>query len=71
MAHITHDAARSGNFFADFFNGLLDGMARIAESGHRMKEIERLQAMSDADLAKRGLTRDRIAHHVFRDVLYV
>ena len=34
----------------------------------RQAEIRHLQAMSDAELAARGLTRDRIVHHVFRDL---
>lgn len=71
MAHITHEGAPRRNVLADMFNGMMEGLARIAESSHRMKEIERLHAMSDADLAKRGLKRDEIARHVFRDVFYV
>ena len=71
MAHITHEAAPRGNFIADMFNGFIEGLARIAESNHRLKEIERLSAMSDADLARRGLKREEIARHVFRDVFYV
>lgn len=71
MAHITHDAAPRGNFLTDMFNGMIEALARVAESSHRMKEIERLNAMTDAQLAARGLTRESIAHHVFRDVYYV
>lgn len=71
MAHITHDVAPRGNFIADMLNGLFEALARVGESSHRMKEINRLQAMSDEQLAARGLTRDGIAHHVFRDVYYV
>ena len=71
MAHITHEAAPRGNFFADMIDGFLNTLARVAESSHRMREIERLQAMSDEELAERGLKRDGIAHHVFRDVYYV
>ncbi len=71
MAHITHDAAPRGNIIADFFNGMIEGLARIAENNHRLKEIERLNAMSDDALSKRGLRREDIARHVFRDVFYV
>ena len=71
MAHITHIDAPRTNIIADFFSGLLEGLARVAESNHRMKEIHRLQAMTDEDLAKRGLSRDGIVQHVFRDVYYV
>ncbi|EBA10345.1 hypothetical protein [Sagittula stellata] len=71
MAHITHESAPRRNVLADMFNGMMEGLARIAESSHRMKELERLQAMSDEQLAKRGLKREDIARHVFRDVMYV
>jgi uncharacterized protein YjiS (DUF1127 family) len=29
------------------------------------REVERLSALSDAQLAQLGLTRDRIVHHAF------
>lgn len=38
---------------------------------HRYDEVLRLQAKTDAELAELGLTRDRIAAHVFRDMYYV
>ena len=37
----------------------------------RMNRIARLNAMSDAELAELGIERDRIVHHVFRDIYYV
>ena len=43
----------------------------LAEAHARTREIEELKAMSDADLRKLGITRDRIVHHVFRDLLHV
>jgi hypothetical protein len=46
------------------FNAVLKARARTGE-------IERLEAKSDAELAAMGLTRDRIVHHVFRDLLHV
>jgi hypothetical protein len=36
----------------------------------RRRQIEALQAKSDADLAEMGIARDRIAHHVFKDLYY-
>ncbi|MBP0483779.1 DUF1127 domain-containing protein [Sagittula salina] len=74
MAHITHDhAPRRGilETIMSGLNGVLESLASIAENSHRMREIERLQALSDDELAARGLTRQGIAHHVFRDVYYV
>lgn len=37
----------------------------------RLTEIDRLQALSDQDLAARGLTREGIVAHVFADVIDV
>jgi len=37
----------------------------------RAHEIERLNALSDTELAKRGLRRNEIAHYVFRDKIYI
>lgn len=40
----------------------------FAESQSRMIEVERLNAKSDADLAKMNLKREDIVRHVFRDL---
>ena len=37
----------------------------------RADQVMRLQAMSDAELARRGIARDRIVQHVFRDIAYI
>ena len=37
----------------------------------RLDQIEALEAMSDAQLAQMGVPRDRIAQHVFRDMMGV
>lgn len=34
----------------------------------RFREVQKLQSLSDAELAKRGIPRDRIAHYVLRDI---
>ena len=49
------------------FRAAFGALVTVAEASPRLREIERLQAMSDADLAARGLTRDRVIQHVFRD----
>ena len=36
----------------------------------RVDEIRRLQALSDAQLAERGLARHEIVHHVYRDLFH-
>ena len=57
------------------FTGALDALAkaRIASvsAEARFNEVRRLQAMSDAELAERGIARDRIVHHVFRDIYMI
>lgn len=60
-------AGSIGGFFQSIFNGLTS----IAETNGRIKEAERLNALSDAKLADMGLRREDIVRHVFRDVLYV
>lgn len=52
--------SRLGNFFVAY-----------TETRSRRDEVEALEALSDAELAERGLTRDRIVRHVFADLLYV
>lgn len=46
-------------------------MDAYMERHARTAEIRRLDAMSDEQLAKMGISRDRIPHHVFRDMFYV
>ena len=64
--HSTTGAERRG-----IFTRLFDGLVAIAENNHRVRRVQQLSAMSDAQLAQRGLKREDIARHVFRDVLYI
>ncbi|WP_292289404.1 DUF1127 domain-containing protein [Marivita sp.] len=66
----TYQAERSG-FFSSLINGLTRGFTQIAESNWRIREVERLQSMTDEALAARGLKREDIARHVFRDIYWV
>ncbi len=59
-------------------NGLMGvlkriGTALIEASPHnrRLERVARLQALSDEQLAKLGIPRDRIVHHVFADVMHL
>lgn len=54
-----------------FFASIGQGMNAYMERRSRMDQINRLEAMTDAQLAKMGIRRDRIVHHVFRDLFYV
>ncbi|MGB0662088.1 MAG: DUF1127 domain-containing protein [Mangrovicoccus sp.] len=49
------------------FSAFFEGMISVMENHPRMKKIERLQALSDEQLAEIGLTRETIVRHVFRD----
>jgi hypothetical protein len=44
----------------------LAALAAVAPAARCAQEAERLYALSDEELARRGLTRDRVAHHAFR-----
>lgn len=51
------------------FQGFFDFLVRLSESNIRVRELERFNAMSDAELAQRGMSRDDIVRHVFRGML--
>lgn len=61
-----HDHERRG-----ILGRILDVFVKIAESNHHMRRIEYLNAMSDAELAQRGIRREEIVRHVFRDSMHV
>lgn len=64
----TANIQASGNgVFAKIF-ALLE---KIANSNGRVRQVAFLNALSDEQLKARGLTRDGIVHHVFRDVYYL
>lgn len=43
----------------------------IMESNSRVQEVDRLNAMSDEQLAELGLRRDTIVRHVFADYMHI
>ena len=50
--------------FGRSFGAYLDRLSRY-------HTVERLNAMSDEELARMGISRDRIVYYVFRDKLFV
>lgn len=46
------------------------GLNAYMESRSRRTQIAALEAKSDEELAKLGITRDRIVHYVFRDLIW-
>ncbi|KMK66619.1 hypothetical protein [Puniceibacterium sp. IMCC21224] len=69
--HAHAEAPNRGNVIGEIFKTIGRGLVRIAESNRKIQEVERLQAMSDEQLANRGLKRDEIVHYVFRDMFYL
>lgn len=67
--HIADTGFRSG--VAHFFETLGTAMASYMERRSRADQIARLNALSDAQLSKMGITRDGIPAYVFRDMFYV
>ena len=61
----THAPRRST--FSGILHAIGDFFTMIGESNWRVREAERLQSMSDAQLAARGIRREDIARFVFRD----
>ncbi len=61
----------TGNPVARFFNWIWNGLVVIAESSSRAQAVRRLNEMSDAELAARGVTREEIVRKIFADKFYV
>lgn len=59
------------NWFNAVGQSLMNSMVAYGEKQCRREEFEALEKLSDAQLAKMGLTRDTIAMHVFRDKLFM
>ncbi len=57
-------AARVRQGVGRFFAGLADAQ-------NRTQAVERMQDLSDKDLAKLGVRREDIVRHVYRDIYYV
>jgi hypothetical protein len=58
--------ARIGAGFAAVMRFLCD----LSNARQRALEVQRLVALSDAELARRGLKRDEIVHYVFRNDMH-
>ncbi len=46
-------------------------LVAISEGNSRLAEVKQLNALSDVQLAQRGLKREDIVRHVFRDAHYI
>ncbi|MBN2905626.1 MAG: DUF1127 domain-containing protein [Rhodobacteraceae bacterium] len=50
---------------------VVSALARMVENHPRMRQIERLNKTSDAELECRGVTRQEVIQHIFRDRYYI
>ncbi len=59
--------------FADRVSAFFDRIVAFGEahyqSSPRAQRIAKLEALSDAELAKQGIAREMIAYHVYRDLV--
>ncbi|MFT7593761.1 MAG: hypothetical protein ACI8R4_001077 [Paracoccaceae bacterium] len=75
---MAHTATHSDSFTASFGSAIIRGFAKIGtalvsmgESSARLKQVNALNALSDQDLATRGIKRTNIVQHVYRDILWL
>ncbi|MWD28735.1 hypothetical protein E0K89_014715 [Aquicoccus sp. SCR17] len=68
---ITHSEGGLRAALDGFFASLGQGMNAYLERRSRMDQINALNAKSDEELSRMGITRDGIPAYVFRDLFYV
>ncbi|MBL4768329.1 MAG: hypothetical protein JKY94_11555 [Rhodobacteraceae bacterium] len=54
-----------------YFAAIGKGLVFMGESSSRFRKLEKLQALSDAELAKRGMKREDIVRVVFADSFWM
>lgn len=66
MAHIaTHTTSVDGGLVSRLVTSFWNGLMAISQANHLSRQVEALMALSDKELAARGLKREEIARHVF------
>ncbi|WP_212525220.1 hypothetical protein [Actibacterium sp. MT2.3-13A] len=69
MAVTTHiPAASLGIRLSAPFRAIGRFLVYLMENNSRLQRVQRLQAMNDEQLAKLGIAREDIVHHVFKDL---
>ena len=73
MAHITANTHGAHWRFSltGLFRAIGTAMVTLTETNSRVRRAQALQALSDAELAEKGLKREDIARHVFGDMFYI
>jgi hypothetical protein len=72
MAYLSQ--AQPNTFFArigDLFMSVFTSIDLAASANAKIREMEYLNARSDAQLEKMGLRREDIARHVFREIYHL
>lgn len=54
---------------ADIFVGIAKSLTQIGEANAKVRRIQALSNLSDAELDARGIKRENIIRHVMTDVL--
>lgn len=62
-------ASSSDSFFKRIGANIMDVLVKFAHARARTAEMQYYTDMSDEQLAAKGLRRDEIVQHVFRDML--
>ncbi|WP_299424899.1 DUF1127 domain-containing protein [uncultured Shimia sp.] len=60
-----------GHILTAPFRAIGNGLIAIMESNSRVQYVDRLNAMTDAQLEAKGIKRDEIVQHVFRDHMHL
>jgi len=78
MAHTTTHLPVASTFvgsvagvIARFFSAFGAAMVHLGENSQKMRQINALQALSDEELASRGLKREDIARYVMSDCYWI
>ena len=71
MAYVSTAPVAVAHDGKGFFSRALDVLVRMAEADPRFQKLSVLSAMSDEELAKRGLRRDQIAREVLGGTYYI
>ncbi len=68
MAYTTALNSSAGSAFAPVWRvlaGMGNALVRLAETNPKLRELEALSALSDEELAHRGIRREEIVRRVF------
>lgn len=74
MAHVTDNTHIHTSFLQVLkapFAAIFNAMVMVGEASSRSQETQFLYSLSDEDLAARGLKREDIVRHVFRNYMHL